>query len=172
MLLTFDSCRSSGGSIRRRFATVGNLTLDPHQTGPSILQLGLYFSSGAAWASSWRWSANHGAICELNEANTFRRGSSPNGFDQVWGGSTMGRNTMVRSLILTAALTMGLSTVASAGFTPHPIGNSEGLLTRVAEGCGPGWWRGPGGRCHPMARGRVCPRVYHLGPEGGRCWPN
>ena len=119
-----------------------------------------------------RWSANHGAICELNEANTFRRGSSPNGFDQVWGGSTMGRNTMVRSLILTAVLTMGVSTIASAGVTPHPIGNSDGLLTRVAEGCGPGWWRGPGGRCHPMARGRACPREYHLGPEGGRCWPN
>jgi hypothetical protein len=111
-------------------------------------------------------------FCELNEANTFRRGSSPNGFDQVWGGSTMGRNAMVRSLILTAVLTMGLSTIASAGVTPHPIGNSDGLLTRVAEGCGPGWWRGPGGRCHPMARGRACPRGYHLGPEGERCWPN
>jgi hypothetical protein len=80
---------------------------------------------------------------------------------------------MVRSLTLTAALVMGLATVASAGVIPSPVGNnSHGLVTPVAEGCGPGWWRGPEGRCHPMARGRLCPRGYHLGPEGGRCWPN
>jgi hypothetical protein len=79
---------------------------------------------------------------------------------------------MVRSLILGAALVMGAATIASAGFAPNTIGNSDRSIVRVAEGCGPGWWRGPEGRCHPMARGRVCPRGYHLGPEGGRCWPN
>jgi hypothetical protein len=80
---------------------------------------------------------------------------------------------MVRSLILSAALTIGLATAANAGIAPHSIGNSDGSIIRVAEGCGPaGWWRGPGGHCHPMARGRVCPRGYHLGPEGERCWPN
>jgi hypothetical protein len=85
---------------------------------------------------------------------------------------TRDENTMVRSLILTAALTVGLATVAQAGFAPHSIGNSESAIVRVAEGCGPGWWRGPGGRCHPMAKDRACPRGYHLGPEGERCWPN
>jgi hypothetical protein len=85
---------------------------------------------------------------------------------------TRDENTMVRSLILTAALTVGLATVAQAGFAPHSIGNSDSSIVRVAEGCGPGWWRGPGGRCHPMAKGRACPRGYHLGPEGERCWPN
>jgi hypothetical protein len=42
----------------------------------------------------------------------------------------------------------------------------------VAERCGAGWWRGPGGRCHPMFNGRACPPGYHLGPERRRCWPN
>lgn len=42
----------------------------------------------------------------------------------------------------------------------------------AAEGCGPGWWRGPGGFCHPMAVARACPVGWHLGPEGRRCWPN
>jgi hypothetical protein len=79
---------------------------------------------------------------------------------------------MVRSLVLTAVLMAGLTTMASAGFAPNAIGKPDSSVTRVAEGCGPGWWRGPEGRCHPMARGRACPRGYHLGPEGGRCWPN
>jgi len=47
-----------------------------------------------------------------------------------------------------------------------------GLIVKVAEGCGPRFWRGPGGRCHPFAVGRACPVGYHLGPEGKRCWPN
>jgi hypothetical protein len=114
---------------------------------------------------------NHGAVLRIEFDRAFSDRSSANGSNQVWGGSTRDENIMVRSLILTAGLTMGLTTVASAGFSP-PIGNSDGLIIRVAEGCGPGWWRGPGGRCHPMARGRVCPRGYHLGPEGERCWPN
>jgi hypothetical protein len=79
---------------------------------------------------------------------------------------------MVRSLILSAVLATGIATVANAGFVPNTIGNSASSFIRVAEGCGPGWWRGPNGRCHPMANGRECPRGYHLGPEGGRCWPN
>jgi hypothetical protein len=50
--------------------------------------------------------------------------------------------------------------------------NADGLVITVAEGCGAGWWRGPGGRCHPMFNGRACPPGYHLGPERRRCWPN
>jgi hypothetical protein len=79
---------------------------------------------------------------------------------------------MVRSIVLSAALAFGLATAASAGITPAPVGNYDGAIVKVAEGCGPGWWRGPGGRCHPMAANRVCPLGYHLGPEGRRCWPN
>jgi hypothetical protein len=79
---------------------------------------------------------------------------------------------MVRSMILSAALAIGFATVANAGFSPNTIGNSGDSVIRVAEGCGPGWWRGPGGHCHPMATNRACPPGYHLGPEGHRCWPN
>ena len=54
-----------------------------------------------------------------------------------------------------------------ASFNP-PIA-SKWIAARV---CGPGWWRGPEGHCHPMATDRACPRGYHLGPEGKRCWSN
>ena len=68
---------------------------------------------------------------------------------------------MLKKLILSAAVVLG---VASAGSF---IGAAN-----AAEGCGPGWWRGPGGWCHPMAVARACPVGWHLGPEGQRCWPN
>lgn len=78
---------------------------------------------------------------------------------------------MVRSIILSAALAFGLATTAGAGFTPTPVGDAS-LVVKVAEGCGAGYWRGPGGRCHPFATGRACPAGYHIGPDGRRCWPN
>jgi hypothetical protein len=79
---------------------------------------------------------------------------------------------MLRSIILSATLAFGLATAANAGVIATPLGQTGSLVVKVAEGCGPGMWRGPGGRCHPMAMGRACPRGYHLGPEGRRCWPN
>jgi hypothetical protein len=65
---------------------------------------------------------------------------------------------MVRSLILGAAMVTGIATIANAGFAPNAIGNPDKPVIRIAEECGPGWWRGPEGRCHPMAKGRVCPK--------------
>jgi len=79
---------------------------------------------------------------------------------------------MVRSIVLSAALAFGLATAASAGVTPTPVGNAGSLVVKVAEDCGAGYWRGPGGRCHPFATGRACPAGYHLGPDGHKCWPN
>jgi hypothetical protein len=79
---------------------------------------------------------------------------------------------MVRSIVLSAALAFGLATAANAGVAPGSIGGGQSLIVKVAEGCGAGWWRGPGGKCHPMAANRVCPAHYHLGPDGQRCWPN
>jgi hypothetical protein len=79
---------------------------------------------------------------------------------------------MVRSIVFSAALSFGLATAASAGIAPTPIGNADRLVIQVAEGCGPGLWRGPNGRCHPMYNGKACPRGYHLGPERKRCHPN
>jgi hypothetical protein len=74
-------------------------------------------------------------------------------------------------VVLAALLAVAVATSANAGISVAPLKSDAGV-TRVAEGCGPGMWRGPGGRCHPMAHGRFCPPGYHLGPEGRRCWPN
>ena len=79
---------------------------------------------------------------------------------------------MIKTIILSGALAIGLATAASAGIAYTPIQKSDSLIVKVAEGCGAGFWRGPGGHCHPMAVGRACPPGYHLGPEGKRCWPN
>jgi len=79
---------------------------------------------------------------------------------------------MVRTFILGGLLACGLATAASAGVFPVQRSSADTLVIPVAEGCGPGWWRGPGGRCHPMYNGRACPRGYHLRPEGHRCWSN
>ena len=82
-----------------------------------------------------------------------------------------GRMTM-KGVFFGVALAFGVSTAVSAAMIPAPLGTTDSAVVKVAEGCGPGFWRGPGGRCHPFAVSRACPRGYHLGPEGRRCWPN
>jgi hypothetical protein len=74
-------------------------------------------------------------------------------------------------LALGAALSLSVMTAAfaSSPISPPAAGSD---ITRVAEGCGEGFWRGPNGHCHPYAHGRACPRGYHLGNERHRCWPN
>src|SRR5271154_4137830 len=88
----------------------------------------------------------------------------------------MRKRSMIRTIALAgslgAALAFGLATASSAAMLPVPVGANADLTIKVAEGCGPGMWRGPGGRCHPFAQGRLCPPGYHIGPEGRRCWPN
>ncbi len=78
----------------------------------------------------------------------------------------------VKTIVLSVALAFGLTTAASAGITPVAVGKTDSLIVKVAEGCGAGRWRGPGGRCHPFAAHRRCPIGYHIGPRGRRCWPN
>jgi hypothetical protein len=80
--------------------------------------------------------------------------------------------SMIFKLALSAAFIAGLATSAAAGVMVSPISDSGLTITRVAEGCGPGMWRGPHGGCHPFARHRMCPRGFHIGPHGKRCWPN
>ena len=79
---------------------------------------------------------------------------------------------MMRTIALTAALAFGLATASQAAMMPMPVEHDSGLTIKVAEGCGPGFWRGPMGACHPFAVHRACPPGYHLGREGRRCWPN
>jgi hypothetical protein len=78
---------------------------------------------------------------------------------------------MIKTLIVSASLAFGLATAADAAISPAPVGDAAAIV-KVAEGCGPGFWRGPAGHCHPYARGRACPAGYHLGPDARRCWPN
>ena len=52
-----------------------------------------------------------------------------------------------------------------------PVPTDDGLTTKVAQGCGPGRERGPGGRCHFRPLVRPCPPGMHRGPLG-RCRPN
>jgi hypothetical protein len=76
-------------------------------------------------------------------------------------------------LLIGAAFFVGLAASANAGALVAPLSdNTDASITRVAEGCGHDEWRDDHGRCHPMAHDRVCPRRYHLGPEGHRCLPN
>jgi hypothetical protein len=94
------------------------------------------------------------------------------------------RSTLIASLF---AL-IGLSAAAPSQATPFAQAGEAGAgATLVAYGCGPGWTRGPYGRCHPM--GYLAPRpaygfyAYHpyahpyaYGPYaypyayGRRCW--
>jgi hypothetical protein len=79
---------------------------------------------------------------------------------------------VIKTIIVSASLAFGFVGAANAGMMPAPIGVAGSAIVKVAEGCGPGFWRGPGGHCHPMFDGRACPPGYHLGAEHRRCWPN
>lgn len=87
---------------------------------------------------------------------------------------------MMRAMILSAALALGVASSASAAMTPAPIVGVDPTVVKVAEGCGADRWRDPSGRCHwfhtggGSLRGTVyaCPPGWHVGPEGHKCWPN
>lgn len=79
---------------------------------------------------------------------------------------------LMRKIALASALAFGLATAANAAVAIAPIAAPGSAVVKVAEACGAGFWRGPGGKCHPMAKGRACPGGYHLGPDGHKCWPN
>ena len=69
-----------------------------------------------------------------------------------------------------------LATPALATPAPRPQAMGVSPILKVEEGCGRGWTRNREGYCVPEGgwrdRERVCPRGYHLGREGERCWPN
>lgn len=84
------------------------------------------------------------------------------------------------------AATVFAATLAVAGAASAmplaPLGsNNSADVIQVAQGCGPGWARGPMGRCRPMYRRppvvvvpprvvapRVCPPGYFW--RAGRCF--
>lgn len=87
------------------------------------------------------------------------------------GGGNEGRRELISKFVLASLFVVGLAASAQAAMVAPSLEKGP-AVTLVAEGCGPGMWRGPHGMCHPYAQGRFCPRGYHLGPEGHRCWPN
>lgn len=79
------------------------------------------------------------------------------------------------------AASVALLSLAAAPVHAMPVAPLDAApeITLVAQGCGPGWYRGPYGRCRPMgyAPGYVvpAPRVYgYYGyrpyPYARRCW--
>jgi hypothetical protein len=75
---------------------------------------------------------------------------------------------MLRNFALTLA-TAALATVASqseAMPVQQPAAGSS-MIIHVANGCGPGWYRGPGGACHRFGHGPY-PGGYWGGPYRNR----
>jgi hypothetical protein len=68
------------------------------------------------------------------------------------------------------AIGLGLMSVSAQAMpvyqTEKPAANE---IIRVAQGCGPGFHRGPAGACRPLYN---CPPGSHTGPEGKRCFRN
>lgn len=68
------------------------------------------------------------------------------------------------------AIGLGLMTASAQAMPIYPVDKSAANeITRVAQGCGPGFHRGPYGACRPLYN---CPRGWHTGPYGKRCFRN
>jgi hypothetical protein len=75
-------------------------------------------------------------------------------------------------LIVASAFAAGLGLMmASAQAMPVvPVDRSApDQIIRVAQGCGPGFHRGPAGACRPLYN---CPPGWHTGPYGKQCFRN
>jgi hypothetical protein len=71
------------------------------------------------------------------------------------------------STMVAAGAFVALLVPAAQALTPAPLSTSPDVI-QVAGGCGPGFHRGPRGRCRPNLGGRVevCRRVW----VAGRGW--
>ena len=87
---------------------------------------------------------------------------------------------MFKTCVSAALLVLSLSGSASAlpfSTLPAPASGDRGIIL-VYGGCGPFGHRGPYGGCRPGGQaggyipGRACPRGFHIGRGGRRCWPN
>jgi hypothetical protein len=76
----------------------------------------------------------------------------------------------MHKLIAIAFLTGALMSAGAASAMPLPPLAPETDVIKVAGGCGPGFHRGPYGRCRQNYANpgeHACPRGYHVGPYGG-----
>jgi hypothetical protein len=75
------------------------------------------------------------------------------------------------------ALGMGMMAAMAAApaqaFSPasSPVVNQSPAIQQVADGCGPGYFRGPRGFCRPAVVA-ACPWGFHYAPYYGRCIAN
>lgn len=83
---------------------------------------------------------------------------------------------------LSLVMIIALVVPAQAGLGITPPARAPSPVIPVADGCSPGFHRNNEGHCRPnyLEREREerryerleCPRGYHLGEGGRRCWPN
>jgi hypothetical protein len=69
------------------------------------------------------------------------------------------------------ALGLGLMSMSAQAMPLAPIDQSAASreIIHVAQGCGPGFHRGPAGACRPLYN---CPPGWHTGPYGKKCFRN
>ena len=76
-------------------------------------------------------------------------------------------------ILAASAFAIGLGLMAISVSQAMPVAPLDQSVSRdtirVADGCGPGWHRGPAGACRPLFN---CPRGWHSGPFGRRCFRN
>ena len=68
------------------------------------------------------------------------------------------------------ALGLGLISMSAQAMPLAPLDQSGASrdVVHVAQGCGPGFHRGPYGACRPLYS---CPPGWRTGPYGKRCYP-
>lgn len=68
------------------------------------------------------------------------------------------------------AIGLGLMAAPAQAMPLYPVDRAvSNEVIQVAQGCGPGMHRGPRGACRPLYN---CPRGWHSGPFGRRCFRN
>ena len=79
---------------------------------------------------------------------------------------------MRKALLTSAIMLLGLAAVPARAMPIAPLPSAPTSVTPVAWGCGPGWTRGPYGRCHPMGYGygAFAPVPFYGSPYVHHCW--
>lgn len=76
-------------------------------------------------------------------------------------------------ILIASAIVAGAGLIGAAATQAMPLSSPPQLqaapIVKVAEGCGPHGFRGPGGHCRPRYS---CPPGWHPGPHGWHCFRN
>jgi hypothetical protein len=76
----------------------------------------------------------------------------------------------MQKLLLTSAVAIvGFAAVPAQAMPFSSLSDAQPGVTLIAQGCGPGWYRGPYGRCHPM--GYAHPAPYYRPYPYARHYP-